>query len=127
MRTSEHRILVLAPWGRDAAVISRTLGAAGLDAVATESTAAFTAAFDEGAGMAFVTEEALTPAMFSWLTQRLGAQATWSDFPLVVLSARHAATRSGAARTALEPMSSPIVVAMTRSYALSRWLRAASR
>ena len=102
MTTAEHRVLVLAPWGRDAAVICQVLGAAGIDALQTPSAGAFGAAFDDGAGLALITEEALTAPFVSSLADRLARQPPWSDFPFVVLAAKHHGPRPQQAQATLD-------------------------
>lgn len=102
MTSNEHRVLVLAPWGRDAAVVSQVLAAAGLDALQTPSAGAFAAAYDEGAGLAIITEEALTPPFVAMLAGRLAAQSPWSDFPFVVLAAKHHGLRPQQAQATLD-------------------------
>jgi len=100
--SKENRVLVLAPWGRDAAVVCQVLGAAGLDALQTPSAGAFSAAYDEGAGLAIITEEALTPPFVAILAARLATQPPWSDFPVVVLAAKHHGLRPQQAQTTLD-------------------------
>jgi signal transduction histidine kinase/response regulator RpfG family c-di-GMP phosphodiesterase len=99
---AENRVLVLAPWGRDAAVISQVLAAAGIDALQTPSSGAFLAAFADGAGLALITEEALTPPFVTALAARLADQPPWSDFPFVVLAAKHHGPRHPRAQGALD-------------------------
>src|SRR4051812_27055929 len=60
-------VIVLAPLGRDAAIVCRVLGAAGIACAAAAGIADFTAAIRAAdaagtAGAAVLTEEALTPA-----------------------------------------------------------------
>jgi len=100
--SNENRILVLAPWGRDAAVVCQVLAAAGLDALQTPSAGAFAAAYDEGGGLAIITEEALTPPFVTMLAGRLTAQSPWSDFPFVVLAAKHHGPRPQQAQATLD-------------------------
>ncbi|GLS95487.1 PAS domain-containing hybrid sensor histidine kinase/response regulator [Piscinibacter gummiphilus] len=93
---------MLAPWGRDAAVVCQVLASAGLDALQTPSSGAFGAAYDEGAGLAIITEEALTPPFVTMLSGRLAAQSPWSDFPCVVLAAKHHGARPQHAQAVLD-------------------------
>ena len=102
MTAIEHRVLVLAPWGRDAAVICQVLAAAGIDALQTPSAGAFGAAFNEGAGLALITEEALTAPFVGSLAGQLASQPPWSDFPFVVLAAKHHGLRPPQAQAALQ-------------------------
>lgn len=82
----DERVLLLAPTGRDALLIDKVLSEAG---VATEGCAGieeFCQKMSDGAGAAFITEEALTPDATQRLVEALAAQPPWSDFPLVILT-----------------------------------------
>ena len=102
MTSNENRVLVLAPWGRDAAVVCQVLAAAGVDAVQTPTVGALGAADDGGPGLAINTEEALTAPFVSMLAGRLAAQPPWSDFPFVVLAAKHHGLRPQQAQATLD-------------------------
>jgi PAS domain S-box-containing protein len=85
--TPAERILVLAPQGRDAAVIARVLSAQGIVVDTCADLDTLVDALRVGAGAAFITEEALAPdpsALGAWI----GEQPPWSDFPFLVLVAR---------------------------------------
>src|ERR1051325_712516 len=82
----DERILVLAPTGRDAALTARFIGDAGLTAHICASVEELCERMHAGAGLAFITGEALTPDAMLCLVAALSAQPTWSDFPLVVLT-----------------------------------------
>lgn len=84
-----ERVLVVMPFGRDAALAARVLASAGLRAETVEGVAAACAMVDEGAGALLLTEEALDPASLHALTELLERQAPWSDLPVL------ACTRSG--------------------------------
>jgi PAS domain S-box-containing protein len=86
------RILVLAPEGRDAVVISRVLSAQGVGVETCGNLAALVDALRAGAAAAFITEEALSPdpgALSGWI----GEQPPWSDFPFLVLVSRRRGRR----------------------------------
>ncbi|MDQ1591347.1 MAG: hypothetical protein QOG71_1974 [Pyrinomonadaceae bacterium] len=82
----DERVLLLAPTGRDAHMIARVLGEAGVSAEACGDIHDFCRQMSEGAGAAFITEEALDAAALQCLVDALGEQPPWSDFPLVVLT-----------------------------------------
>jgi signal transduction histidine kinase/ActR/RegA family two-component response regulator len=82
----EERILILAPTGRDAALTARFVGEAGLAAEPCASVEELCAKMGAGAGLAFITGEALTPEAVRCLVAALATQPAWSDFPLVVLT-----------------------------------------
>jgi len=83
---TDERVLLLAPTGRDALMIARVLGEAGVAAEACSDINDFCRKFLDGAGVAFITEEALDAAALKCLVEALGDQPPWSDFPLVVLT-----------------------------------------
>jgi two-component sensor histidine kinase len=81
------RVLVLAPHGRDAALIGDVLAAAGVVAQCCGSIPDLTERMREGAGAAIIVQEALA-ADTSELLATMEAQPSWSDFPLIVLADR---------------------------------------
>jgi signal transduction histidine kinase len=91
---TEERILILAPRGRDASLISGTLAEDGISAVICADAACLVRLLEEGAAAAIVAEEALTQEGVKNIARFLAAQPPWSDMPFVVL------TSSGRANTA---------------------------
>jgi signal transduction histidine kinase/ActR/RegA family two-component response regulator len=88
---AETRVLVVAPVGRDAALACAALREHGIDAEECAGVEELCRELERGAGAAFITREALTETGARTLAATLGAQAAWSDLPLIVLA------RSGAA------------------------------
>ncbi|HVG28406.1 MAG TPA: hybrid sensor histidine kinase/response regulator [Pyrinomonadaceae bacterium] len=88
---AETRVLVVAPVGRDAALACAALSEQGIAAEECAGVEGLCREVERGAGAAFITREALTEAGARALAATLGAQAPWSDLPLIVLA------RSGAA------------------------------
>src|SRR5450830_1733625 len=84
----EERILVLAPQGRDADVITQTLQREKLNCTVCADYPDLLSELSKGAGAALITEEALTSVDFSMLNRWVDAQESWSDFPFVIMSAR---------------------------------------
>jgi signal transduction histidine kinase/ActR/RegA family two-component response regulator len=82
----DGRVLLLAPTGMDAQMIAGVLGEAGVAAEACSDINDFCQKISDGAGAAFITEEALDAAALKCLLDALGEQPPWSDFPLVVLT-----------------------------------------
>ncbi len=78
--------LILAPRGRDAAVAHALLQAAGIDSTICSSVLELQSALDDRASFAVVTEEALGPADLEAVANRLAAQPSWSDLPIIVLT-----------------------------------------
>jgi len=83
---SKGRVLLLAPTGRDAALISKVLEEAGVLAEACIEIEDFCNKLSDTADAAFITEEALSPLALKSLVETLNNQPPWSDFPLVVLT-----------------------------------------
>ena len=104
----DHRVVVLAPRGRDAAVIARTLGDVPVTACA--DVAALEAAVRAGAGAVMVTEEALVGESLEGLTRWLGDQPPWSDLPVIVLAAQRIAPRPGVAQKALADLGNIVIL-----------------
>lgn len=82
----DERILIHAPIGRDAAMAARHLQTAGLQAEACASIEDLCEEAGKGAGMIFLTGEALTFEAIRYLGEVLIKQPAWSDIPLVVLT-----------------------------------------
>jgi len=94
---AEHRVLVLAPRGRDAELAAEILARAGMACRVCADLADLVATATEGAGAALVAEEALEGddderGLLRWAA----AQPPWSDFPFVVLAAPRGDIAQGA-------------------------------
>ena len=83
---SEERVLVLAPTGRDAALIGEMLGKDGLPCAACDSVEELAGNLERGAGLALLAEEALIGVPIKPLVDTLEKQPAWSDFPLLFLT-----------------------------------------
>ena len=106
----ERRVLVHAPRGRDAIVISQVLHAQGMHAQVCASIAALTDALGAGAGSAFVTEESLAEAPLDALGGWIERQPPWSDFPFIVLVARRVGRRPIPATGVLERLGNVVLL-----------------
>ncbi|MBV8050413.1 MAG: sensor histidine kinase [Acidobacteriaceae bacterium] len=84
--SNEMDVLVLAPFGKDAALIENVLRESNLRVRIAKNFKDVVEAVREAAGAAIVAEEALHPAAITELAQELQQQPTWSDFPLLVLT-----------------------------------------
>jgi len=82
----DERILILAPTGRDASMTERFLHDAGLLSAVCAGIEDFRGKLSEGAGLIFLTEEALIPETIAPLIKALREQPSWSDVPMVVLT-----------------------------------------
>ena len=89
----EMRVIVLAPVGRDAALLTETLEAAAIDTAVAADPGALLRLLSEGAGLVMVAEEALTPPLMEALTRWLESQPPWSDMPFIVLTSSGRPTR----------------------------------
>src|SRR5688572_14331847 len=98
----DGRVLLLAPTGRDAALVAKVLGEAGVAAESCDRIEEFCRRLAQGAGGAFITEEALTPFAVRCLVDALREQPQWSDFPRVVLTG--GGERSPASLGVLRPL-----------------------
>jgi signal transduction histidine kinase/ActR/RegA family two-component response regulator len=85
--TSE-RALILAPHGRDAFVALDMLAEAGLEGDVVGDVEQLVDQLVRGAGMAVVTEEAISSGSLHALCRWLDEQPEWSDFPFVLLTRR---------------------------------------
>ena len=90
MATPETRgehLVVLAPFGGDAAVVGQALATGGIHCVPVGDVASLAAALQDEVGAVLLTEEALTPAGAATLAAALARQPAWSDLPVVLLLA----------------------------------------
>lgn len=86
---SPERVLVLAPTGRDAVMLSERIAASGLEAEICPDLAALLSALAAGAGAAVIAQEALTGGGTTRLLATLAGQEPWSDVPVLLLVAAH--------------------------------------
>jgi PAS domain S-box-containing protein len=93
----DERILIFAPTGRDSALTSRFLVDTNLCPEACDSVEQLCLEMNEGAGLVFLTGEALTPESLQCLTGALAQQPPWSDIPVVVLTSGGGGTPANAA------------------------------
>lgn len=81
-----ERVLLLAPTGRDASLISADLVRSSLTPVVCHDASTLAAEIPAGAGLAIIAEEALNARAITTLARALKEQPPWSDLPLIVLS-----------------------------------------
>src|SRR5690349_4789464 len=86
----EARVLILAPTGKDAALVHSALGRAAIESTICADIAGVDRELAEGAGALLLAEEAIADGTGTSLARALAAQPPWSDLPLLVLA------RSGA-------------------------------
>jgi anti-sigma regulatory factor (Ser/Thr protein kinase) len=90
--STEGRILILAPYGRDAALAGEALTAASLDPVICADIETLCREMVSDAAMALIANEALTPSTLKRLSEALHGQPPWSDLPLIILTSGGTAT-----------------------------------
>jgi len=130
--THAERVLILAPRGRDAEVVSSVIGGAG-------ATCETVARFDDlvkhilaGAGIAVIADEALAGADVGSLGSWLAEQESWSDFPFIIMLSRRMSKADIALKSALAVLGNVVILerplsAETLGSAASSALRARRR
>jgi signal transduction histidine kinase len=106
----ERRVLILAPFGRDADVIAEVLTRDARVCVQCADVEALNAELRNGAGTALITEEALASEHTAQLFQWLERQPAWSDLSIVVLAAKRAGRRSAHGLQVLERLGNVVVL-----------------
>lgn len=129
-----EEVLVLAPHGRDAELICEAIAQRGYACRAVRTPDELLEAIRGEAGAAVVSQEALLEGGLKRLLEHAEAQPAWSDFPLVVLTARDAEPRQAQQLlelgnvTLLErPISTETLVAAVRSALRGRRRQYAAR
>jgi two-component system, sensor histidine kinase len=92
----DERILIVAPIGRDAALLSSALRGASLSPAVCAEVAALVAELDRGAGAIILTEEVLDRRALAQVGGALAAQPAWSDLSVVVLTSADRVTEPSA-------------------------------
>jgi signal transduction histidine kinase len=83
---NDLRVLVFAPFGKDAALIEQVLTQSAVTISNLSSVQELEGAISEFAGAAIITEEVLQNGTIAALAQKLSLQPRWSDFPIIVLT-----------------------------------------
>lgn len=104
-----HRVLICAPFGRDAESVAHLLRQAGYVAQICATIRAVAAMLDESVGTVLVTEEALNTDLGD-LREALAGQPEWSDVPFVLLKAQHSGKSGVPAHARLLDLASNTVV-----------------
>jgi len=93
-------ILIVAPAGRDAQVVSQLVGSAGMATLVDEDGSILLDAIRSGEGAgAFLTDEGYAHLNLSELRDALKHQPLWSDFPFVLLTSTGGRNSDGAPET----------------------------
>ncbi|MDP9055673.1 MAG: ATP-binding protein [Acidobacteriota bacterium] len=99
--TESERILIHAPFGRDAELIEHELRMAGFGPEICGSIDQLCRSIRDGAGGALVGDEALTQGAIAALADQLSTQPAWSDFPLLVMTSGGGSTMASRNRLRL--------------------------
>jgi signal transduction histidine kinase len=83
-----ERALILAPTGRDSAIAAAILGEAGVAALICADLAELLVHMDDGAGLAVIVDDVLRSADLNAASAWIAGQASWSDFPFLILTQR---------------------------------------
>ena len=88
----DYRVLVLAPFGKDALLVREVLERSGIPVGVVSDVPAIARCVGGGAGAAIVAEESLDEEGIELLGRSVTAQPPWSDFPIIVLTGGGATT-----------------------------------
>jgi PAS domain S-box-containing protein len=83
---NDWRVLILAPSGRDAQLVSGALTDLGLSCHICTNAADIVAELNSGAAAAVISEEALGETEIESIASALKRQPPWSDFPIIVMT-----------------------------------------
>jgi len=89
---ADYRVLVLAPFGKDAILVREVLERSGIPVGVVGNVGAIARCLGGGAGAAIVAEESLDEEGIELLGRSVTAQPAWSDFPIIVLTGGGATT-----------------------------------
>jgi len=106
----EFRVLIMAPFGRDADVIADVLASDGRSCLACSDLECLLNELERGAGVAIITEESVQNDSAGALGEWLEHQAAWSDLPIILLSGRVAERRPAASLQLLERLGNVLVL-----------------
>ena len=90
----DERVLILAPFGRDAGLAAAALAKAGLQSAICTDLDDLCRTISIGVGAALLTEETLMTGSVGCLVELLDSQPPWSDVPLVILTGGGGTTRA---------------------------------
>src|SRR5579883_921811 len=89
----EMRVIILAPVGRDAALLARTLSDSRMDIAIAKDADALLPLLTEGVGGTIIADEALPPSAIQVLAGWISSLPPWSDPPFIVLTSSGIPTR----------------------------------
>lgn len=83
---SSTRVLILAPFGRDAELLARVLNGAEITAAIKDDIRDLCEGIQSGVGAVLIAEEAITNEAMDLLKECLRTQEPWSDLPIFVMT-----------------------------------------
>ena len=83
IETRNHRVAILAPTGKDAALAAAVLTEASIESIVCADVVCVEQAMEEGLGLILIAEEAVTNPAFQALAATLARQPPWSDLPVL--------------------------------------------
>src|ERR1700727_2919179 len=89
---ADYRVLVLAPFGKDAVLVREVLERSGIPVGVVSAVSAIARCVGGGAGGAGGAEEALNEEAIELWGRSVAGQPAWSDFPIIVLTGGGATT-----------------------------------
>ncbi len=93
-----EKVLIVAPFGRDAELLEHVLKGGGIDAHRCPDVEWLVESYRSGAGVALIADEALNKRNIPMLAKALDEQPGWSDFPVLVMTGGGEATGASAYR-----------------------------
>ena len=103
-------VLILAPKGRDAAIIRQVLQRGGIGNRVCPDLASLNAKLTSDSSTVLVTEEALEGPELPALLDRIEHQPPWSDLPVVVLATKQVGRRSAIAANTLDRLGNVVIL-----------------
>ncbi|TLU73253.1 ATP-binding protein [Lichenicoccus roseus] len=101
---------ILAPRGRDAAIIGQVLQRTGIVCTVCAGLAGLRESLDGNIGGAVVTEESLSGADLEPVLDWIAGQPSWSDLPLIVLATRQTGSRPPRAAALLDRLGNVVLL-----------------
>jgi len=84
--THEMDVLILAPFGKDSALIAKVLSQSGMQVRVVDKVCELAAAVPDRVGTILAAEEAIVENDIQEFSRKLKAQPQWSDLPIIVLT-----------------------------------------
>lgn len=86
--SSEMRVLIFAPVGRDAALLAQTVATLDVESTVVPDATTLLKEVSQGVGALIIADEAISPRCIHELTSWLSREPPWSDPPFIILMPR---------------------------------------